>query len=114
MSDKKHFRLISGQIVYTVDGQDEVGVITCNGITTSNGDLITKLEIDKATTALIGNFRGKMRGNPTEMTIQDVVILNIQSMGWMTDEEYNPELKPAEVAAAISEKTGLTLTASEE
>jgi hypothetical protein len=90
MSDqKKHFYMISGQVVYNAAGDEEsLGVITVNALLRNENVNINRRSIGVAERELIETFSRKMNG--AEVTVRDVVILGFHFLGHMTEEEFFP------------------------
>lgn len=87
MSDKKHHYLVTGELVYTVKDADNIHALRLNAVVLGDtADTIPARAIGAAQQALQMQFHQRM-DNP-EVTVRDVVIMNMLYLGNMTAEEF--------------------------
>ncbi len=96
---QKHYFLIAGNVVYKVDGgakgSNPMGIITLNGIITSDSPVLGIASLNEAQQVLQHHFRVKTEDNTIE--IADVIILNIVYLGFQSENEFNNlNLAPAQ------------------
>ena len=96
---QKHYFLIAGNVVYKVDGgakgSNPMGIITLNGIITSDSPVLGVAALNEAQQVLQHHFRVKTEDNTIE--IADVIILNIVYLGFQSENEFNNlNLAPAQ------------------
>ena len=88
---QKHYFLIAGNVVYKVDGgakgSNPMGIITLNGIITSDTQTLGVADLNQAQQVLQHHFRVKTDDNTIE--IADVIILNIVYLGFQSENEFN-------------------------
>ncbi len=88
---QKHYFLVAGNVVYKVDGgakgSNPMGIITLNGIITSDSPVLGVAALNEAQQVLQHHFRVKTEDNTIE--IADVIILNIVSLGLQSENEFN-------------------------
>lgn len=88
---QKHYFLIAGNVVYKVDGgakgSNPMGIITLNGIITSDSPVLGIASLNEAQQVLQHHFRVKTEDNTIE--IADVIILNIVPLGFQSENEFN-------------------------
>ena len=88
---QKHYFLIAGNVVYKVDGgnqdQNPMGIITLNGVITSDAQTLGVADLNQAQQVLQHHFRIKTEDNTLE--IADVIILNIVYLGFQSENEFN-------------------------
>ena len=88
---QKHYFLIAGNVVYKVDGgnqdQNPMGIITLNGVITSDAQTLGVANLNQAQQVLQHLFRVKTEDNTLEVV--DVVILNIAYLGFQSENEFN-------------------------
>lgn len=88
---QKHYFLVAGNVVYKVDGgakgSNPMGIITLNGIITSDSPVLGIASLNEAQQVLQHHFRVKTEDNTIE--IADVIILNIVSLGLQSENEFN-------------------------
>lgn len=88
---QKHYFLIAGNVVYKVDGgakgSNPMGIITLNGIITSDSPVLGVAALNEAQQVLQHHFRVKTEDNTIE--IADVIILNIVPLGLQSENEFN-------------------------
>ena len=96
---QKHYFLVAGNVVYKVDGgakgSNPMGIITLNGIITSDSPVLGVAALNEAQQVLQHHFRVKTEDNTIE--IADVIILNIVYLGFQSENEFNNlNLAPAQ------------------
>lgn len=88
---QKHYFLLAGNVVYKVDGgakgSNPMGIITLNGIITSDSPVLGVAALNEAQQVLQHHFRVKTEDNTIE--IADVIILNIVPLGLQSENEFN-------------------------
>ena len=88
---QKHYFLIAGNVVYKVDGgakgSNPMGIITLNGIITSDTQVLGVSALNEAQQVLQHHFRVKTEDNTIE--IADVIILNVVYLGFQSEAEFN-------------------------
>ena len=88
---QKHYFLIAGNVVYKVDGgakgSNPMGIITLNGIITSDSPVLGIASLNEAQQVLQHHFRVKTEDNTIEIAY--VIILNIVSLGLQSENEFN-------------------------
>lgn len=88
---QKHYFLIAGNVVYKVDGgakgTNPMGIITLNGIITSDTPILGVASLNEAQQVLQHHFRVKTEDNTIE--IADVIILNVVYLGLQSETEFN-------------------------
>ncbi len=88
---QKHYFLIAGNVVYKVAGgtkdANPMGIITLNGIITSDTQVLGIASLNEAQQVLQHHFRIKTEDNTIE--IADVIILNIVHLGFQSENEFN-------------------------
>ena len=88
---QKHYFLIAGNVVYKVDSgnqdQNPMGIITLNGVITSDTQVLGVADLNQAQQVLQHHFRVKTEDNTLE--IADVIILNIAYLGFQSENEFN-------------------------
>lgn len=88
---QKHYFLVAGNVVYKVDGgakgSNPMGIITLNGIITSDSPVLGIASLNEAQQVLQHHFRVKTEDNTIE--IADVIILNIVPLGFQSENEFN-------------------------
>lgn len=87
----KHYFLIAGNVVYKVDGgtkdQNPMGIITLNGLITSDTQTLGIAALNEAQQVLQHHFRVKTEDPSIE--IADVIILNVVYLGFQSENEFN-------------------------
>ena len=88
---QKHYFLVAGNVVYKIDGgakgSNPMGIITLNGIITSDSPVLGIASLNEAQQVLQHHFRVKTEDNTIE--IADVIILNIVPLGLQSENEFN-------------------------
>lgn len=88
---QKHYFLVAGNVVYKVDGgakgTNPMGIITLNGIITSDTQTLGVAALNEAQQVLQHHFRVKTEDNTIE--IADVIILNVVYLGFQSEAEFN-------------------------
>ena len=88
---QKHYFLIAGNVVYKVDGgakgTNPMGIITLNGIITSDTQTLGVADLNQAQQVLQHHFRIKTEDNTIE--IADVILLNVVYLGFQSENEFN-------------------------
>ena len=88
---QKHYFLIAGNVVYKVDSgnqdQNPMGIITLNGVITSDTQVLGVADLNQAQQVLQHHFRVKTEDNTLE--VADVIILNIVYLGFQSENEFN-------------------------
>jgi hypothetical protein len=89
--NQKYYFLVAGNVVYKVDGgnqdQNPMGVITLNGVITSDTMTLSIAALNEAQQVLQHHFRVKTEDPSIE--IADVIILNIVFLGYQSEVEFN-------------------------
>lgn len=87
----KHYFLIAGNVVYKIDGgssdQNPMGILTLNGLITSNVQTLGVADLNEAQKVLQHHFRIKTEDPSLE--IVDVIILNVVYLGFQSENEFN-------------------------
>ena len=87
---QKFYYLIAGNVVYKVpgtDGQNTMGVISLNGLITSDNAVLRVSDLNKAQQVLQHHFRTKVEDATLE--VADVIILNVVALGFQSENEFN-------------------------
>lgn len=90
-SQKHHYFLVTGEIVFSPPKSEEIHAIRMNAIITGSTASIPVRALGKAQQALQVQFYERMQ--TPEIEVRDVVITNMVYMGYMTKEEFE---KPPE------------------
>lgn len=101
-SEKKHHYLITAEVVFKHQEQEQVTAIRINGVLIQDELGLPQRSLGKAQQIVQLNFHRRMAEESPFLTVLDVVLMNFVHMGHMTQEEFMkpPEgTKLAEVAA---------------
>lgn len=85
-STRKHYHLVTGQILYKNE-EGEIGSMPLNAVITGDTSKIPLRALGKAQTGLQMNFHKRME-DPS-LTVIDVVVLGLTYCGHMTEKEWN-------------------------
>lgn len=81
-----HYHLVSGQILYQVDGENGPGIITLNSLVKTEDGKLNLQMIGRAQQVLQANFLKKV--GEVKVQIVDVIILAITNLGVFTEDEF--------------------------
>jgi hypothetical protein len=105
LSEKPHYYLGAGEIMFVKQAEEEVGVTRVNAMLLSETGNITAAEIGKLQQMMQMVFLRRLDDEQrANLTIVDVVVYGISYLGQMTSEEFHkePEQPAAEEAAIAS------------
>jgi patatin-like phospholipase/acyl hydrolase len=108
MSDKKHYYLIAGLVMFTfkVEGNDEpqVSSVPVNAIVRHDNTKFPAAKLAKAQQNMHAAFMMKM---PEEaragITVHDMVVQNVSYLGEMTEEEFQAPPEGMTLTEAVPE-----------
>lgn len=84
---KNHYHMIAAEIVFRVQGQEEVNAVRINGVLVSPTRDIPVRSLGKAQQIVQLNFHQRMQSDKIE--VLDVVLMNFMHLGHMTAEQFN-------------------------
>lgn len=90
---KTNYFLVTGKVIFTVNilpvpENPQIEEIELNSLVNQNASVLSRKSISNAQLALQQHF-AKRIGDDAPVSINDVVITNIVSLGLMTEEEFN-------------------------
>jgi hypothetical protein len=86
----QHYFLLAGSVAYRVpseNGENTIGVITLNGIITTDNQALRMSDLGKAQKVLQHHFR--LKTNDSTLEIVDVVLVNVFYLGFQSPMMFN-------------------------
>ena len=106
--------MVCAQVVFSIPGKVagtyEINAVNINAVVKNDRDQFTIDLLAKAQNLVQMQLNRKMEG--TALTVQDVVIMNLMNLGYMTEAEFNaapPGMERKEVAKTVLGKTSLQI-----
>lgn len=116
--ESKHHFLIVGEVVFRMPNEEEVRAAKVNGVLVTDSRNVGSAHLGKCQQIVQLHFRQSLPD--PKIQVVDVVLLNIDYLGEMTEEEFlgpnavqeQPEAKPAPVIQAVPDLDEAVRTAS--
>ena len=91
LTTEKYYFLVAGNVVYKVSNapanENPMGVISLNGMITTDSEVLHLADISKAQQVLQHHFR--MKTEDPSLEVADVIILNIVPLGLQSGMTFN-------------------------
>lgn len=96
MTTDKYYFLVAGNVVYKIPGgpanENPMGVISLNGMITTDSETLHLADIGKAQQVLQHHFR--MKTEDPSLEVADVIILNIVPLGLQSEMTFKNIVAP--------------------
>lgn len=110
MSELNHYTLITGQVIFTLEKEDNINAAHINGIIVTKDTKFTVKDLGKCQQILQLNFHKKL--GEVAVNVVDVVIMGMTPLGHMTEEEFHAlpeETKQQEMPLGPEDNNSLSL-----
>lgn len=85
---KQHYHLVVAEIVFKPNDQDSINAVRINGVIVDEQPQIPQRLLGKAQQIVQLNFHRKIEEESANVTILDVVLMNLIHLGHFTQEEF--------------------------